>query len=119
MAYLFAHSGDILNRSTSENKRRHSIVGTTREELFGGLASAFHDFKLSTEQKSYFLKDLNNNRISYPSTRCSRYPKCHELTVKIFLNEYRDGVIDQCLNELLPEIELENVDFLIVSLDAK
>ena len=83
MSYLFAHSGDILNRSTPENKRRHSLVGTTQEELFGGLYNAFHNFKLEPDQKRYFLKDLNNNKINYPTTRCSKYPKCHELAIKV------------------------------------
>ena len=39
-----AFSGDLLNRVTAKNKRRHSLIGSTEEEVLLGFSDVFNDF---------------------------------------------------------------------------
>ena len=48
MPQIVAFSGDLLNRQTNLNKRRHSLIASTTDEL----KNSFVDFKSSDRQMS-------------------------------------------------------------------
>jgi len=44
-----AFSGDLLNRCTNLNKRRHSLIGSTEEEVLRGFSDVFNDVDIRQE----------------------------------------------------------------------
>ena len=52
-----AFSGDLLNRVTAKNKRRHSLIGSTEEEVLLGFSDVFNDFdpEKGKIQRYYFM----------------------------------------------------------------
>ena len=44
-----AFSGDLLNRQTQRNKRRHSLIGSTEEEVLLGFSDVFNDVAIAND----------------------------------------------------------------------
>jgi len=112
---IMAFSGDLLNRQTQHNKRRHSFFGSSEEEVLVGFSSCFDDFSISSGTKLYNLRSTNEIKSVYPETKCNNYPRCHELTVKLFINAISNDVVTRGLQTVLSELELEFADNLILS----
>jgi len=114
---IMAFSGDLLNRQTQHNKRRHSFFGSSEEEVLVGFSSCFDDFATSNGKNLYNLRSTNEIKSVYPETKCNNYPRCHELTVKLFINRISNDVVTRGLQTVLAELELDFADNLILSFD--
>lgn len=112
-----AYSGDLLNRQTKTNKRRHSFLGTPEDEILVGFSSAFDDLSIS-EDKEYVIRSKNEITADYPKTKCNNYPRCHELSVKLFIHEVTSDVVSRGMNDILVELGQDYVDSLILALDS-
>lgn len=111
-----AYSGDLLNRQTKTNKRRHSFLGTPEDEILVGFSSAFDDVNISNE-KECVIRSKNEIATDYPQIKCNNYPRCHELTVKLFIHEVNEDVVARGLKDILLELNQDYVDSLILALD--
>lgn len=96
------------------NKRRHALVGTTEQEIFFGFCDVF---KTESINSSNVLRSPHKV-IAYPRVKCPNYPKCHEFSIKIFLHELSDDVIEEACNTVLEEHpEISYIDNVIVSVE--
>lgn len=110
-----AFSGDLLNRVTAKNKRRHSLIGSTEEEVLLGFSDVFNDF----EPEKGAGQDLRSRSEcpKYPNVKCSNYPRCHEFSLKIFVHQITPTLIGEATAAILAELGFNYIDSLIVSLD--
>ena len=67
-----AFSGDLLNRVTAKNKRRHSLIGSTEEEVLLGFSDVFNDFD-PEKGKIYRYYFMFRIRILSKSSRSKRF----------------------------------------------
>lgn len=112
-----AFSGDLLNRVTAKNKRRHSLIGSTEEEVLLGFSDVFNDF--DPEKGAEQILKSRSECPKYPTTTCSNYPRCHEFSLKIFIHEITPNVVDEASKKILSELGFTFIDNLVVSLDGK
>lgn len=115
---IVAFSGDLLNRQTNRNKRRHSLIGSTEEEVLLGFSDVFNDVDFQHKESNHVLRTKHECK-AYPQIQCSNYPRCHEFNVKIFINEIGSGVVNDAVRSILDDLSLTFVDNLIVSLTEK
>lgn len=109
-----AFSGDLLNRCTQKNKRRHSLIASTEEEVLLGFSDVFNDQNIS-EGGPISLRS-NKSCPVYPQIKCSNYPRCHEFNVKIFAHEINPNLVEDAVNSILTEMNFTFVDSLVLSL---
>jgi len=110
-----AFSGDLLNRCTSRNKRRHSLIGSTEEEVLVGFSDVFNNVQLTDEARVHILR-TQQECTQYPKVQCNNYPRCHEFTVKIFVHKVSETVVHDAVSSILKELGFSFVDNVIVSI---
>jgi hypothetical protein len=111
-----AFSGDLLNRCTNRNKRRHSLIGSTEEEVLRGFSDVFND--IDVQAQTQILKS-NKECEKYPQIKCPNYPRCHEFTVKIFAHEVESGLVEDAVSSILAERGFSFIDNLVISLEKE
>lgn len=114
-----AFSGDLLNRQTQRNKRRHSLIGSTEEEVLLGFSDVFNDVAIANDSTKVNPQVLRTNKecVLYPTHQCSNYPRCHEFSVKIFAHRIEPNLVKDAVSSVLTEMGFTFIDNLIVSLD--
>jgi len=114
-----AFSGDLLNRCTSVNKRRHSLIGSTEEEVLLGFSDVFNDVQIAIDTAQANPQVLRSNKTckNYPSIKCPNYPRCHEFSVKIFAHQIEPKLVEDAVSSVLAEMGFSFIDNLIISLD--
>jgi len=115
MSVIKAFTGDLLNRKTKSNKRRHSFFGSSEDEVLFGFSSVFDKCDV-TDNETVVLRSAAPEGISYPTRKCNNYPRCHEHTIKLFVSRITDDVVRRGLNDCLSELGVDYVDSLILSL---
>ena len=80
------------------------------------------------------LKPIRTRPAEYPKISCSRYPLCHELTVKvrafqlqlnlysirqIFVQTVVDDLVESAISQILSELEFNFIDHVILSFDKE
>jgi len=113
MATIKAYTGDLLNRQTQKNKRRHSFFGSPEDEVLFGFSSVFPDDKANLSENLILRSKVLSNE--YPQQKCNNYPRCHEHTVKLFVNKISENVVNRGVLNVLNELGLEYIDNLILS----
>lgn len=113
---LKCHSGDILNFYASE-KRVSSFVSPA-DQSNQALKPLFERFKPTGQIQELCLKPVRT-KPAYPKITCSKYPECHELTLKIFVQFATADIIEKCLQQVMEELEFTYIDFVILSFDEK
>jgi hypothetical protein len=106
-------TGDLLNRQTNKNKRRHSLIASTEEEFNLGFSEVFKNLEQSNAE---ITEPIQKPESEYPKIQCSNYPRCHEFNVKVFLQTVTSGVVNMAVTNVLSEMNFTFVDSLIVSL---
>lgn len=114
VSVLNCHSGDILNYYAND-KRISSFVAPA-EQSNQALKPLFEAFNNSGSIKEVSLKPIRTGP-SYPKVSCCKYPACHELTVKIFVQCVADELIGSCIAQILSELGFNVIDHLVVSFD--
>lgn len=118
MTQIVAFSGDLLNRQTTLNKRRHSLIASTTDEI----KNSFNDVK-STDGKKYHSSacfETGNFQMSrYPTRLCNNYPRCHEFNVKLFLHSADPSCVKTGVNSILSEMNFKYADSLILAFEKK
>jgi len=117
MVTIKAYTGDLLNRQTQNNKRRHSFFGSPEDEVLFGFSSVFPDDKVKLEENLILRSKVLSNE--YPRQKCNNYPRCHEHTVKLFVNKISENVVNRGVVNVLNELEVEYIDNLILSVSGQ
>ena len=82
---ILIHSGDIFNYYDTK-KGMNALMDPERQSNEALTNNLEFDFD---ENNSIILNDRQNiirlrKESDYPQTTCSRYPECHELTLKVY-----------------------------------
>merc|ERR1712168_105990 len=116
---ILIHSGDIFNYYETK-EGMNALMDPERQSNEALTNNLEFDFD---ENNSIVLNEEENiirlrKESDYPQTTCSRYPECHELTLKIFIHNKMNFLINKCLTMVLNELQFAYVDNLIVSFDS-
>jgi len=119
MSVLKAYTGDLLNRQTQTNKRRHSFFGSSVDEVLFGFSSVFDKVEVNGNDASECVDLRSTNTFNqYPTKMCNNYPRCHEHTVKLFVNRITDNVVNRGVMNVMTELQVDYIDNLVVSVDG-
>merc|ERR1712168_1155347 len=117
---VLLNSGDVLN-IYSTSKRLDPLLSPASQVEKALTSNLVDSLQLDENNSPVFDHGLNIVRLGtdkhkYPRTTCCRYPKCHELTLKVFVHD-ASFQVDRCLSLILDELSFTYVDNLIVSFD--
>ncbi|CAG5104578.1 Oidioi.mRNA.OKI2018_I69.chr1.g1354.t1.cds [Oikopleura dioica] len=116
MTQIVAFSGDLLNRQTTLNKRRHSLIASTTDEVKNSFKDVNSNDGLKFHSSACF--ETGNFQMSrYPTKRCNNYPRCHEFNVKLFLHSADPSSVKAGLNSILSEMDFKYADSLILAFE--
>jgi len=115
---LRCHSGDILNYYASDKRVSSFVPPASQSNL--ALRPLFESFSPEGENIAELtLKPIRTRPAQYPKISCSRYPLCHELTVKIFVQTVVDDLVESAVSQILSELEFNFIDHVILSFDKE
>lgn len=119
MSVLKAYTGDLLNRQTQKNKRRHSFFGSSEDEVLFGFSSVFDKVEVNGNDANECVVLRSTNAFNhYPTRMCNNYPRCHEHTVKLFINRISENVVHRGVMNVMTELQVDYIDNLVISVDG-
>lgn len=115
MTQVVAFSGDLLNRQTTLNKRRHSLIASTIEEVKDGFSNVTTENNDAKFHSAICFETGELKMSQYPTRTCNNYPRCHEFTVKVFLFKEDPKLVTAAVKSILSEMDFKYADTLIVA----